>query len=571
MTARHLPRLIAVATLVLTGFVAPSTAAADGPTGFHFPFVAVGAFPEVRLYLNAWDDNGGPVNFSAADLSVSDSGQAIPPAALQIRDATTPVALALLIDNSDREWLARVGPQSGFTYLKGAGGRFLSGFLRGHQLQALGYELGGDSRMALETGDNAANAARARVDGMGQVPQTWLYDRVDFAIRLLEKAQDVDRRALVVVSDGNDVDSVIMGQRDPIGTLVERATAARVTIFTVGGGPGPREAFLRRLAEGTQGFYSTAPNTQDLDPAFRGLLNVFSQQKIVSYQASCTGKQHGVTAALRGTSIARTYDPGDRDRAPQVALYSQRQSGGGPLGLFGGDRVQVVLDVTSTCEVVPGTVRADLGGGLTVAPASQEGGRYTFDLPPSDQDLPGGSYRAQGIANNGLEGRSTTSSDEFSVRAFPLLVMGLMLAMLSLGGGGILYKEWSKPRPVDAFLEPYYEGGPKVWPDGTQFYLKTVTTIGRSGGNDIQVPSQFKNIHAKAVRLTSQSRGGRIEFKVKLEADDIKAWLARGPVSADNNILREGDILSIEGVSFRLMLREPTAPWTVTGQPTMPG
>lgn len=143
-----------------------------------------------------------------------------------------------------------------------------------------------------------------------------------------------------------------------------------------------------------------------------------------------------------------------------------------------------------------------------------------------------------------------------------------MLAILGAVAWGIWW--WLKPKPVDAYLEPYYEGNtPEIWPKGTQFGLKTKTTIGRSTDADVAVPSMYKTVHRKALTLHARGTGDQLRFFVKPATDDVKAWIDRLPIGRENSVLEDGQVLSLEGVlNLRLMLREPTQPWISTGGET---
>jgi hypothetical protein len=175
----------------------------------------------------------------------------------------------------------------------------------------------------------------------------------------------------------------------------------------------------------------------------------------------------------------------------------------------------------------------------------------------------------RGVANNGMEARSRESY-EFDWTCTPpwacggaaTPILGFVVVALSLAGAGFMARELRRPRAVDAYLEPYYErGGPMVWPEGTQFYLKTVTTIGRTGNADIPIPSRFKNVPGQALRLTAKGKGDDLRFTVRLDSENVHVWIDRKPFSQENAVLKEGNVLAIEGLSFRLMRREATQAW----------
>jgi len=550
-------RTLTAGVIALTATVLPwLPAAAEGP--LEIAAITPTDFPRVRLYLNATDRSGNPVTLRGSDLSVTDSDERIEAGAVQVTSAeTAPVALALLVDSSNRDWLEPMGGSSGFEALKRSGGFFLDSFPQGHQLQVLSYDKIQDSTLGLE---GTPAGPKARLQALGPHARTWLYDRVDFSLDLLRRADRIDRRVLVVVADGNDVDSDITGQADFVGTLALKARTLGVNIFVIGSGAEVRERLLRPLAERTGGLFQLS-STQQLDRAFQRITDTLRLQTVVTYLAPCTGRVHNITVAAPSLNAqaTRQYEAGET--APQVRISGRRVSDSDH---------EIAVDVApSRCPLKPPGVWLDLGAGGTLEPISQEGDKYLFQLSARQRNLPNGRYLVRGVATNGLEGRSSeayefewTCSPAWACSGTPLPALGLAVVLFSAVGAGFIVRELRRPRAVDAYLQPYYErGGALIWPEGTQFYLKTLTTIGRTGGADIPIPTQFKNIPGQAVRLAAKGKGDDMHFDVRVESENLHVWIDRKPVSKENRTLREGGVLAIEGLSFRLMRREPTQAW----------
>lgn len=215
------------------------------------------------------------------------------------------------------------------------------------------------------------------------------------------------------------------------------------------------------------------------------------------------------------------------------------------------------------CGLIPGSVRLDLGDGITTAPIRTTANEFEFELPPRDRELGVGSYKAVAIASNGLEARSTESY-AFSVATAPptgILASGALLALV----GTLVAYVWVRrafltPRDAGAYLVPIRSGdGPDIWPEGTEFRVKTRTTIGRRGDADIVVPNEYNTIHRSGVTLYARDRRSNRHFLVKPGGPEVLAWIEDQPVRQGNNLLRAGQVLSIDGVlNFELRLQKPT-------------
>ena len=308
-----------------TGIVA-QPAAAEGP--LDIVTLSTKDFPYVRLYLSARDRSGAPVALKAEDVSVTDSDARVDPSNIQVASAeTSPVALVLLVDASARDWIEPLGGLSGFENIQQSGARFLNNFPQGHQLQVVGYDKSLDSSLGF---DSTPAGPQGRLGTMTRQPKTWLYDRVDYALDLLNKADKVDRRVLVVVSDGNDVDSDITGQADYAGTLANKARREDASIYAIGAGQDVRERLLRPLAERSGGMYQPA-SSQQMDQAFRTVTDTLRLQTVVTYLAPCTGRTHNTTVAATslGAQAVRQYEGGEAPAQLVNVLLSRAL----PLGL----------------------------------------------------------------------------------------------------------------------------------------------------------------------------------------------------------------------------------------------
>jgi VWFA-related protein len=110
---------------------------------------------------------------------------------------------------------------------------------------------------------------------------TLLYDAVWQAIE--DTAGQADRRAIVVITDGEDRGSV-----KELTEVIDHARERRVPVFTIGLGNVITE-ILQQLADETGGQYFFAPTSKDLTDIYLQISQLLSNQYAIEYTSTSSG------------------------------------------------------------------------------------------------------------------------------------------------------------------------------------------------------------------------------------------------------------------------------------------
>jgi Ca-activated chloride channel family protein len=235
--------------------------------------------PEVRLQFTVADGQGRAVkDLSSSDVRVFDNQTAVSRFSEFERDDNLPLQIGLLIDTSDS--VKRVLPEE-----KAAALRFLDRVLRPQIDSAFVIAFGGEFRLwQAPTNDRQALAdaiAHMQEPGWGTRFYDALYEACDgqLAANTGGKPQ---RRALVVVSDGDDNQSV-RAFRDVVAMALR--SEAQIYALTIQPRKTPERSnpVLQRLAEATGGRVYIARGSKDLDVAFSQIEQDLRTQYYVSF------------------------------------------------------------------------------------------------------------------------------------------------------------------------------------------------------------------------------------------------------------------------------------------------
>ncbi|MGD9001234.1 MAG: FHA domain-containing protein [Anaerolineae bacterium] len=192
---------------------------------------------------------------------------------------------------------------------------------------------------------NVINFLHERLETQG--PGTPLYDAVIKAIRMAEDTEPLGRRALIVMTDGQDRGSV---SKD--SDTIQRASEAHIPVFTVGlSNSSLDEQYLLRLAENTGGAYQAAETPDDFSPLFSNVLTALRTQYVLVYQSSLPedGRTHNV--------LVRVRTPTQTEAVQEYRMDT-------PAGLTGETEEEPsptseASEATQTPEPEPGTEDAD--------------------------------------------------------------------------------------------------------------------------------------------------------------------------------------------------------------------
>ena len=219
---------------------------------------------EVHLQFTVTDSHGSAVrNLSAEDIRVFD-GQAQVLRFNQFeRNENLPLEVGVLLDTSDS--VRRVLPEQ-----KAAAARFLMRVMRPGTDSAFVIGFGGDLRVWRAPTGDLTEMASALESMRGPGWGTRLYDAVYAACseQFQLKSGGVSvRRAIVLLSDGDDTDSL-----RNLSDAVDIALRNEVQIYALTIRPGKRidqgDFVLQQIADATGARMYVAPSSRELDTAF---------------------------------------------------------------------------------------------------------------------------------------------------------------------------------------------------------------------------------------------------------------------------------------------------------------
>ena len=196
----------------------------------------------IEVYATVTDRGGQPItDLKAEDFEVREDGQPQHVAAFAAGDF--PLSVAIAIDRS-----FSMGDRVGVA--KSAARVFVGALRPGDQVAVLAIGSETETGLPLSTDRAAALAAIDRLDKWGTTP---LFDAMRSAIDLIEPAKG--RRALIVVSDGNDRYS-----ETAASDLLEHARRSNVLIYPIAIGRS-RPGLFAELAAATGGrsFHEQTP------------------------------------------------------------------------------------------------------------------------------------------------------------------------------------------------------------------------------------------------------------------------------------------------------------------------
>lgn len=174
------------------------------------------------------------------------------------------------------------------------------------------YEVGftNDRNMLL----NVINFLHERIETTGR--GTPLYDAIVKAVRLAALTEPVGHRAVIVMTDGEDRDS-ISTDSDAIQTALNE----RTPVFTVGlSNARLNEQFLRRLADQTGGTYQAAQTPDDFWPLFNNVLTMLRTQYVLTYESGlpADGGMHSLLLHVRTPTQLEAFQE-QRIQMPSIA------------------------------------------------------------------------------------------------------------------------------------------------------------------------------------------------------------------------------------------------------------
>ncbi|HZQ70670.1 MAG TPA: VWA domain-containing protein [Terriglobales bacterium] len=232
---------------------------------------------EVNLAFTVTDKKGHLINdLGFADFSILDNHLAPEGVNFFQQQTDLPLRVAVLVDASD-SILYR------FDYEKSAAGSFLKHILRPGKDQAFVVAFNDHVRLIHDDTDNTRALSKAvkRIQAGGN---TALYDAVMWTAGKLQGSPPQTRRAIILISDGEDTHS-----KARLFEAEQAAVRAQVTLFALSTNEFPfshsaGEEVMKLLTAGTGGMILPARDEYHLSRAFRQVEQALRNQYAIAYR-----------------------------------------------------------------------------------------------------------------------------------------------------------------------------------------------------------------------------------------------------------------------------------------------
>jgi tight adherence protein C len=279
-------RTLGALTLVLAiGAIFPAAAAADDPFRMQITLVDPSDFPNVRVVASLVDGQGRPVaGVDAGSLVVSEDGRPQRPS-VEAATKVAPIALALALDTS--------GSMAGkpLADAKSAMRTLIESLSASDQAAIITFS----STVAVPqglTGDK--NALVASTEAAAAGGNTAIFDAVASAVDVLNGVSPQTRRAIVLLTDGQDTSS-----RISLAAATDRIRAQGYPLYVIGLGTNLDRPVLQALADGSTGGQAfVAPTSAQLAGIYAGLAQLISAQYLISYRSNVRAIAEGATVSV---------------------------------------------------------------------------------------------------------------------------------------------------------------------------------------------------------------------------------------------------------------------------------
>ncbi|MFQ5718937.1 MAG: VWA domain-containing protein [Acidobacteriota bacterium] len=272
----------------------------------------------VRLSLTVTDDDGRPVTgLTQEAFHITEDGE--PQTIVEFGTETRPLRIALLVDTS--------GSMRGrLTQVQLAAAEFLDVLRPEDRAMVIDFD---DSVLLLQPLSNAREELRDALMSTFTGGGTAMYDAVHATLRRL--APETERKAIVLLSDGGDTDSVMDRKQ-----AIEAARASDVLLYGIGVGGGSDRSALKSLSAETGGRAYFVGKADELGEVYDRIAEELRSQYIVTYSSSNpvydgAWRKVSVTASGPGHLQVRTRKGYYAVRAPERPLDAPFPTAAAPV------------------------------------------------------------------------------------------------------------------------------------------------------------------------------------------------------------------------------------------------
>jgi tight adherence protein C len=279
-------RAILSLTLALgVAVIFPGAAAADDPVKMQISQVDPSAFPNVRVVASLVDAQQRPVaGIDASSIVVSEDGRSQRPS-VELATKVAPIALAMALDTS--------GSMAGkpLADAKAAMRTLIESLKPADQGAIITFSSGVSVAQGLTADKNALIASTNAAVASGN---TAIFDAVATAVDVLGTLPSQTRRAIVLLTDGQDTSS-----RLSLAAATERLRGQSYPLYVIGLGNSLDGPVLQALADGSTGGQAyVAPSSEQLAGIYTGLAQLISAQYVVTYGSNVRAVAEGTTMSV---------------------------------------------------------------------------------------------------------------------------------------------------------------------------------------------------------------------------------------------------------------------------------
>jgi len=283
--SKRLRGVLSLALALAVVGIFPGAAYADDPLRVQITQVDPSNFPNVKVVASLVDGQQRPVSgIDPSSIVVSEDGRPQSPS-IETSTKLAPIALALALDTS--------GSMSGkpIADAKAAMRTLIETLKPTDQGAIITFSATVSVARGLTSDKDALIASTNAASAGGN---TAIFDAVAAAVDVLSSVPVQTRRAIVLLTDGQDNSS-----RLTLAAVTDRLRGQGYPLYVVGLGTSLDRPVLQALADGSSGGQTyVAPSSEQLAGIYAGLAQLISAQYVVSYRSTVRAVAEGTTMSV---------------------------------------------------------------------------------------------------------------------------------------------------------------------------------------------------------------------------------------------------------------------------------
>jgi VWFA-related protein len=425
---RRLPGPFTLISVFLLALAAGTVALAQEPASGRIESVDDSNYPEVRAIVTLVDASGRPIiGLGSDDFTVEETGVAAEAVSVEtVLDQALGVAVILVVDTS--------GSMAGapIAQARTAAQSFIENLADVDEAAVVSFadDVVVDSALTSERAET-----QAAISGLTALGNTALFSGVVEAINLARDA-DLPRKAIILLSDGQDFGGASQASRDQ---SLELAEEARVPIYAIGLGEDIDRPYLEELAGASGGTFIEALAAGSIPEIYDQLSQLLRSQYVVTLQSTAPAERED-------RSLLVTVD------TPQGAI-------------------ELNTDYSSNRTILPATIAPTATAAPTAAPS------------PTSLPAPSSTGADEAVEDSGNN--------------LVLMLLGVV-SVAGLGLGVVIYRRSKRRRELEAQIdvmshraaEELYQVGVGSTQERPASVTRRIRIIGPNGDESFEIGQQ---------------------------------------------------------------------------------